>query len=337
MRTFAVALFALAALAQCGCAGRPRPLVLDGVSMGTTWQATLVVDDARRGEPWRERIVAELDRVQATMSHWDSDSELSRFNRAAPGTRHTFAPEAAAVLGCMLELAEASDGAFDPTVGTLANTWGFGPRGARASAPTDAEIDAALAVTGWRRIAFDPASSSALQPGGVELDFSAAAPGYALDLVAASLARHGLRDFLVELGGELRASGRRGDGQAWRVALRQPPGTSTPPDVLALSDAALGASGDYEHFIEFEGRRHPHALDARSGRPVQHGLAAVHVIADDGLHADALASLLSVLGPVAGRRHALAHDLAARLVTRTADGFETFDTPAFAAAVSASR
>ncbi len=331
-------LLLLVVSAQFSCAGTTRQIVLDGQSMGTTWTVRLVVDDPLARTPWAEMIQAELDAVDNQMSHWDSGSALSRYNRAEPGTRHALTPDLTQVLAYMLELSAASDGAFDPTVGALVNLWGFGPRGARSAPPETEEIQEALLVTGWRRLQFDVDAHSILQPGGVELDLSSAAPGFAVDRVAAAFAQRGLRNYLLEFGGELRAAGRREDGSAWRVSIQRPAETAgvtpddvEPDDVLALNDMAMGASGDYEHYFEFEGRRYPHSLDARSGYPVRHGLAAVHVLAGQCLHADALASMLSVLGPDAGRRYALTHDVAARFVTRTASGFELYETPAFTA------
>jgi thiamine biosynthesis lipoprotein len=329
---------ALCALAQLGCAGASRQLALDGRSMGTTWTAKLVVDGSQAGTDWPGIIQAELDRVEDRMSHWDSASELSRFNRAAPATRHALSAELSAVLGYTLKLAGQSDGAFDPSVGALVNLWGFGPRGQRAQPPGADEIAQALQTTGWRMLDYDAATHSILQPGGVELDLSAAAPGYAVDRVAAALEQHGLRNFFFEIGGELRAHGHRDDGSSWRVSLQRPPDSAgltaddvEPDEVLVVEDMAMGASGDYEHYFEFQGRRYPHTLDARTGYPVQHGLAAVHVLAQECLHADALASLLSVLGPDAGRRYALAHGVAARFVMRTDTGFALYETPAFTA------
>jgi FAD:protein FMN transferase len=338
MKVLRNVLLLLAVLAQFSCAGTTRQIVFDGESMGTTWTARLVIDDALARAPWPELIQAELDAVDDQMSHWDSGSALSRYNRAEPGTRHVLTPDLVQVLGYMLQLSADSEGAFDPTVGTLVNLWGFGPRGARTEPPEAEEVQAALQVTGWRLLQLDADAHRILQPGGVELDLSSAAPGFAIDRVAAVFARRGLRNYLFEFGGELRAAGRREDGSAWRVSIQRPadaagvaPDDVEPDDVLVLNDMAMGASGDYEHYFEFEGRRYPHTLDARSGYPVRHGLAAVHVLASQCLHADALASMLSVLGPDAGRRYALAHGVAARFVSRTASGFELYETPAFTA------
>jgi FAD:protein FMN transferase len=333
-----ILLLALCVPALLGCVGTPRQLAVNGRSMGTTWTAKLVIDGSQAGADWPGIIQSELDLVEDRMSHWDSASELSRFNRAAPATRHALSPDLSVVLAYMLGLAAQSDGAFDPSVGALVNLWGFGPRGPREQPPAADEITQALKITGWRMLDYDAATHSILQPGGVELDLSAAAPGYAVDRVAAALERHGLRSFLFEIGGELRARGHRGDGSSWRVSLQRPPESAAltsydveSDDVLVIEDLAMGASGDYEHYFEFQGRRYPHTLDARSGYPVQHGLAAVHVLAKECLHADALASLLSVLGPEAGRRYALAHDVAARFVVRTDTGFALYETPAFTA------
>ena len=326
---FAIAVLLLWAGTCCAHAGLLREFDLAGRSMGTTWSAKLVVRDALEPKAAHALIQRELDQVEQQMSHWNSASTLSRFNRAAAGTVHQLPYELSKVLDYMLQLSARSNGAFDPTVGALVNLWGFGPRGGRAQRPSASEVAEALQVTGWQQLAFDARTRRITQPGGVELDLSAAAPGFAVDQVVAALQRIGVQDLLLDLGAELRAHGRRADGSPWRIAIQRPPDDDRGNDRIVLQDRAMGASGDYEHHAEYAGKRYSHTLDARTGFPVTHGLAATHVLAATCIEADALASLLSVLGPIEGQRHALEHRIAARLVTREGRGFTTWDSPEF--------
>jgi len=332
-------LIAFALLAACGCARGPRMLRVEGASMGTTWSVTVPPSRATDADALRASVQRRLDGIVAVMSHWDSGSELSRFNRAQSGVRLALSPDLFEVLRHASALAADTGGAYDPSVGALVNLWGFGPRGGRAHAPPPAEIAAALGHTGWTRLQLDPGTRSALQPGGVELDLSSIAPGFAVDRIADLLLDAGIENFLIELGGELRAHGRRPGGTDWQVAIESPPtvggepvGDESPPAaVLALRNRAMGASGDYRHVFEDAGHRYLHTLDARDGYPVRHRLAAVTVVADDCMHADAWASALMVLGDEAGPRFAQARGIAAVFLVRDGPRWTRHETAAFRA------
>ena len=295
---------------------------LHGESMGTTWQVSLPAE--RADAATQAAIEDELARLTAQLSAWVPDSALSRFNRSA-GEWQALPRDLASVLGHALWLAEDTDGAFDPSVGALVALWSFAADGSRRTTPpTAGEIAAAGQRIGWQRIRFDAAQSRARQPGGLILDINALGPGYAVDRIAALLQRRGVDAFLVELGGELRAAGRKPDGQPWRVAVERPAHVADADAgfdlVIALEDAALGSSGDYRSGFIHNGRRYAHTLDPRSGEPVQHGLAAVTVLAPTAMQADALAAALLVLGPEAGWQYAASRGVAAVFTRREADG-----------------
>jgi thiamine biosynthesis lipoprotein len=160
---------------------------------------------------------------------------------------------------------------------------------------------------------------------------SAIAKGYAVDQVADALRGLGYGDFLIELGGEVRAQGRRPDGAFWRVAIERPDSALRAVfEVVPLRDFALATSGDYRDYYELGGRRISHTIDPRTGRPVEHALASVSVLHPDAVHADALATALTVLGPEAGYALAEREGLAAYFIVRRKEGgFSSFATPAF--------
>ena len=336
-------LLALSVFSLSGCEKTPSAVQLSGETisgetMGTTWSIVLVAPAGSDEMSLRNEVQSRLDQVVAEMSHWDSDSDLSRFNRAAPGTRVVLPEGLFQVLNHATQLSLDTDGAYDPSVGALVNLWGFGPRGERQQPPDAAEIAAALVHVGSSKLQLDAGTRSALQPGGVELDLSSSAPGFAVDQIAEVLNKNGIENFLIELGGELRAQGRRADGKPWQVAIQQPPSADEAAvdeqdhaAVMVLNDRAIGASGDYRAYFEAGGVHYAHTLDTRSGRPVTHALASATVIAEDCLHADALAGALMVLGPDAGLRHALEKNIAALLIIRDGDGFIRRETPAFTA------
>ncbi len=318
------------ALALAGCASVPQPLEIGGTSMGTTWSVKAGAPEAQR-DALLAAITARLDALVDEMSAWEPESALSRFNRAAPGSNHRLPPDLCAVLAHALALASETDGAYDPTIGALAALWGFGPDAApRAAPPARTEIDAARARVGWRNVAFDPSTCRAQQPGGVLVDVSSLGPGYAVDQIAALLDAAGVVRYLVELGGEMRARGARPDGRPWRVAVERPGDPAAQDVILALRDGALGTSGDYRSGFTHEGRRYSHTLDPRTGEPVQHALAAVTVVAETALAADALAAALLVQGPEAGFDFAQARGVAAVFTLRNGADTTRRTTPALA-------
>ncbi|RYF31818.1 MAG: FAD:protein FMN transferase [Comamonadaceae bacterium] len=289
--------------------------------MGTTW--SLRFDNPRllSLDVVRATVERVLDRVIAQMSHWQADSDLSRYGRAPAGSVHALAPEFATVLGCALRWADASGGAFDPTVGPLAALWGFGPDAPDAwQAPAPDAMRSAHAACGWQRLPFDAAASTLQQPGGLTLDFSGIAKGFAVDQVVEALKALGLADLLVEIGGELRGVGRRPGDAPWTVQVAAPEegGALSPP--LALRDLAIATSGDRWHQREAAGRRWSHTIDPRTGQPVDHTLASVTVLHAECMQADALATVLTVLGPSEGLAFAEAHDIAALFFERKPAG-----------------
>lgn len=302
---------------------------LRGEAMGTTWSVRLANPRFLPLEQVRAAIEEALALVVRQMSNWEQDSDISRFNCAEPGTWQALPPECFAVLSCALGWARESGGAWDPTVGPLVDLWGFGPAGHSAQVPDAGAMARAQARVGHERIALRPAERLALQPGGAQVDLCGIAKGYSVDLVADALQALGLADFLVEVGGELRARGRRPDGQPWRVAVAGTAREGAPPRTLVLQDMAIATSGDHWHAFDQGGRRYSHTLDPRTGAPVAHALASVTVLHAECMQADALATVLTVLGPREGLAFAASRGVAALLCERTAQGLSMAMTPAF--------
>lgn len=287
-----------------------RVETIGGATMGTGWRVRLATVPGLDLAALTRAIAAMLDGLVAQMSHWEPDSLLGRFNRAPAGTRIVLPPDFATVMVAALDVAARSDGAFDPAIGALVDLWGFGPHPVTAP-PDDAAIDRALATGGWRALSPDPGPPSSLvQPGGVRLDLSGIAKGYAVDRLAALLRDHGINHALAEIGGELIGMGMRPDADPWWVDLETPE-DAAPPLRVALHGLAVATSGDY-----VRGR---HTIDPRSGRPVPHALA-VSVLHPSAMLADAWATVLSVTPPAMFHAVAAREGLAARLLARTDAG-----------------
>lgn len=295
---------------------RSAPVVdCAGETMGTRWRVRLALPAGHDAAGLKAQIQARLDGIVAEMSHWEPSSLLSRYNRAAPGSWTALPPDFAAVMEAALLVAERSAGAFDPALGRLTDVWGLGPR-RPAALPDKAAIAQALEVSGWRRLALDRAgpgvSARLRQPGGLWLDLSGVAKGYAADAVADLLARAGVVHALVEVGGECVGAGMRPDGDPWWVDLETPEGIVLPPLRVALHQLAVATSGDY--------LRGAHTLDPRTGQVPQGAATAVSVLHPSCMMADAWASALGAVSLAEARELAGREGLAARLIAR--DGAE---------------
>ncbi len=185
--------------------------------MGTYWTVKWVNEGGASPESLISRIEHVIARVIDEMSTWQENAFISRFNSAPANSDFALPVCFAQVLECAMQLAADTDGAFDPTVGPLVNLWGFGPDRPITEPPAQTDIAAAQTLCGWRRIIVK--EGYICQPGGLYLDFSGIAKGYSVDLIADSLRGQGVRNFLVEVGGELSGSGIKPDGQPWWVAL----------------------------------------------------------------------------------------------------------------------
>ncbi|UXH78173.1 FAD:protein FMN transferase [Roseateles amylovorans] len=302
-----------------------RVHALAGETMGTTWSVRFVGPASLRLATIESAIVQVCDRVIAEMSQWVPDSEISRFNRAPAGTMHRLSPGFARVIDAALHIAAVSHGAYDPTAGALVALWGFGPSGPTALSPRHdapgfrppSAAECAGAHCGWSSLTWDTSACRLTQPGGATLDLSAIAKGHAVDQVSAVLASLGLRDHLVEIGGELRGAGLKPEGQPWWVDLEPPSNDcGLAPVRMALHGLAVATSGDYRKCFDDDGQRRSHTVDPRTRRPVTHGLASVTVVHEQAMWADGWSTALMVLGPDAGLDLANQLGLAALLVRR---------------------
>ena len=327
---------AVAALALAACANEPDTLELRGRAMGTAYSIKVVASaDGSNPAPerLRERIAMRLDDLEDRFSNYRPDSEVSRFNAYQGQAWFDVSPVFLDVVGQAMTVSERTGGAFDVTVGPLVELWGFGAGGEAGQIPPQEALDRLLAATGFGRVQLreTPPAVRRTQPG-VQLDFSAIAKGYAVDAVCALLQETGVSSYVVEIGGEVRAQGRRADGRDWSVGIEQPDATGA-AEIVPLQDAAIATSGDYRIYFEHEGRRYSHVLDPRTGWPVSHAGAAVSVLSSTAAEADALATALLVLGPEAGPELAEREGIAARLVVRTAAGLTVLRTTAYETAV----
>ncbi len=318
--------FALLLSLLIGCSRSPQHevLALQGTTMGTGYSIQVVdLPPGLERQHLQTAIDRELERVNDLMSTYRESSELSRFNRSRSKNWFAVSPALALLVEEAQQTSEASGGAFDATVGPLVNLWGFGPGGGHDSLPSDVQIAEAQARVGHEklRVRTDPAALRKSEPA-LHLDLSAIAKGYGVDRIAELLDEAGVHNYLVEIGGELRGRGYNGRGQPWRIAVERPaPGVREVYSVVELRGGAMATSGDYRNFFEADGKLYSHTIDPRTGRPVNHRLASVTVLAPTAARADALATAFLVLGPETGLALAESLRTAALFILRTPDGY----------------
>lgn len=282
-----------------------------------------------------DAITAVLSEADRSLSGWNEHSELIRFNGSQSTAWQAVSPALFDAVSQARAVSEASGGAFDITVGPLVRAWGFGAGAtAEPAVPSEATIARLLGRVGYARLELraEPQALRKSLPG-LEIDVDGIAPGWAVDRMAGRFDALGIQDYLVELGGEVRARGTSPEGRPWRVAVETPlAGERRAQAVIELDGTGVSTSGDYRDFREIDGRRISHTIDPRTGRPVSHDLASVTVVHASVAAADAWATALLVLGPGEGLALARREGLAALFIVRGPDPgvFVESETPGFA-------
>ena len=318
-------------LAVAGCTREIAPVQLGGGTMGTTWSLTYLPGGASPDSAIVQSAVEQaLERVNRSMSTYRDDAEIMAVNRAPTNEALTLSADFIRVLETGLAIGTASGGAYDVTIGPLVRLWGFGPGEAMESAPADDAIAQARDATGQGALELDVDRGTLFKRAPRELDFSSIAKGYAVDLAAEAITELGVRDFLLEIGGEMRMSGNSPRGDRWRVAIEQPDATLRAVSrALPVSDAAVATSGDYRNYFEVDGVRYSHSIDPRTGYPVRHDLVSVTVVHESAMVADGWATALVILGMPAAREVAEQQSLAVYFIQRDGEDFIASHSSAF--------
>jgi len=260
-------------------------------AMGTPCRIAVEGTPAQLAGRAAQAAIAEVRRIEAKYSRYRADSVLSRINAAAGSAQPVAVDdETADLLDFAARLHALSDGLFDPSTGVLRAVWDF--RAARVPAP--AAVRAVLGRVGWHRVDWRRPQLR-LPVAGMELDFGGFAKEYAADRAAALLDEAGVSAALVNLGGDIRVTGRRPQGAAWLLGIADPRRADAVFASIAVHAGALATSGDYERFFEHAGRRYCHILDPRSGWPAQ-GWRSVSVSAPACLAAGAISTIAMLKG-----------------------------------------
>lgn len=323
IRAISASLALLLLFGVASCSGdRSVEVKYRGSAMGTSWTVKVNSNEGYSAS-LAEEIQAELDLVDSLMSNWKDTSDIQRFNNADPESCVAISPPTHLVMLFSQRMHDLSSGAFDITVSPLIELWGFGTEFLEPKVPSAEEIAAKLEKTGMSHIRVSDTELCKTELS-VEINMSGVAKGYAVDRVADLLDTKELVNYLVEVGGELRARGENGRGSFWTVGIEQPSenlAVSTVQTALPLIDSAVATSGDYRIFFMEDDVRYSHIIDPTTGYPVVHNAASVTVLADSSMAADAWATALLVMGPDTGLEIANERGLQVLMILRTEEGF----------------
>lgn len=305
-------------------------LQLSGETMGTTWSVVLQPADADT-RAIKQGLEERLKRINGLMSIYDSSSEISRFNQQSGSDWFPVSEDSARVIALALEISSLTAGAFDVSVGPLVDLWGFGAVPPKSLPPTAEQIAAVAAGVGYENLQLRREPPAIRKKNSqLRIDLGAIAKGYAVDVLADYLDQLALTDYLVEVGGEVKMKGYRGDGTPWRIAVETPlEHARQVTTVWPLTDIAMATSGNYRNFHEIDGQRYGHTIDPLSGRPIRHQLASATVLDPSCARADALATALMVMGEERAKAFCQEQQIAAYLLIYRGAELGSYACPAF--------
>jgi thiamine biosynthesis lipoprotein len=286
---------------------------LGGGAFATTWRVSIYAEADAVLMGLKARLQAVLDGIDWEMSPYRIDSDLTRFNLAPAGVFVTLQARMMTVMRHALDIAELTDGAFDPAILPAVELWGFGAKTVVAGLP-DISI---LPASRWRDLVWQ--ADGMIKPEGVRIDLCAIAKGYAVDALMDLLkAEPGVCSALVEIGGELKGWGVQPDGLPFWVEIETPVNAVS---VAALCDWAVATSGEQVRSFVHDGQVHSHIIDGRTQAPTRSGIVSVTVFDADCWRADALATALMVMGETRAMDFAVTHDIPCLFWLRDGDGF----------------
>lgn len=341
-------LLLLVVLCTSGCLkGNSAELRIAGSTMGTTYSITVVAPPSNvQQSTLQQQIEAEFATINQQISNWDSGSELSVFNASESTEWVPLSDSTITMVQSAVRISKETDGAYDVTLGSISELWGFGPRLSTA-VKDDAELAVAAATpqvnpslddilrlmnnVGYQllQVSSRDASLRKLTPG-LQVDLSSIGKGYAVDRVGEILESQAINRYMVEIGGEIRTRGRAADGGMWKIGIEMPATLrGNIKKGLAVENAHIASSGDYRNYREVDGQRVSHLIDGRSGFPISHNLAAVTLLHGSVMQADAWATALMVLGYEEGLKVAQRKGLAVQFTVREGETFQVYTTKAF--------
>lgn len=307
-------------------------LVLSGLTMGTSY--SVKIPNAKIPLPQAklaENIEHVLHTINLQLSTYIETSDISRFNQSTTTNWFSISVEFYTVIKEALRIKQISNDAFDITIGNLINLWGFGANTQTQHVLDQAMIDAVLSASGAKYIELR-ASPYAIKKNNPDLmlDLSAIAKGFAVDCISDHLDKLGVKNYIIEIGGEIKTKGRNSENQDWRIGIESPITHQRKIQMMiGLQDIGMATSGDYRNYFTTNSVRYSHIIHPKTGKPVTHELTSVTVLHPSTMTADAMATAILVLGPEKGLALAYQENIAALLIARKGDDFMQTMTPQF--------
>ncbi len=302
---------------------------ISGETMGTTYSVKFTSQSPVNLIAIENDINSLLRTVNQQMSTFVPNSELTLFNKSTSTDWIDVSDDLAFVMNTALKISQFTNGKFDITIGPLVNLWGFGPDNKPHIVPSNRDIKKLRAFVGYKNVdvRLNPPSIKKRHPD-VYCDLSAIAKGFGVDKISEYLSTKKLNNHLVEIGGELRASGNKFN-ENWKVGISVPTQSRTIQEAISLNNKSMATSGDYWNYFEEDGIRYSHTINPISGKPITHKLASVTIIAESCMKADAIATAIDVMGPELGLKFAKENELNVYFIVKGENDFETFFTPNF--------
>lgn len=310
---------------------QPVEIAITGKTMGTMYNIKVVQqsDAAIDVLALQAEIDDALIQVNALMSTYDPNSELSLLNKTQANEPFPISEQTEFVLTEAIRLNQLSQGSLDITVGPLVNLWGFGPDKRPEVIPTQTQLAEIADYVGIDKFQLVDGVVTKLHSN-LYIDLSTIAKGYGVDVVADIIEQNQIDNYLVEIGGEMRVAGKKGNGSDWRIAIEQPITTERAiQKVISIGDNAVATSGDYRNYFEKDGVRYSHLIEPTSGYPIKHNLVSVTVVHPSSMTADGLATALNVMGAEKAKLLAVSNDLAVFMIMKEGSEFIEYASPAF--------
>jgi thiamine biosynthesis lipoprotein len=306
-------------------------IAITGKTMGTTYNIKVVQPTDKEFDIGT--LQAEIDdaliQVNALMSTYDPDSELSQLNRTEAGKAFSISAQTELVLQEAIRLHQLSEGSLDITVGPLVNLWGFGPSKRPELIPTQSQLDEVRDYVGIDKFNLYNGVVSKLHSK-LYIDLSTIAKGYGVDVVADIIENNQIANYLVEIGGEMRVAGTKANGTDWRIAIEKPIiGERAVQKIISIGDNAIATSGDYRNYYEQDGIRYSHLIAPNTGKPIAHNLVSVTVVHSSSMTADGLATALNVMGTEKAKDLAVKNNIAVFMIVKEGDEFVEYASPRF--------
>jgi thiamine biosynthesis lipoprotein len=316
-----------------GCAKPPAIQQLKGFAQGTSYHISYWSASPIDNQAVKKAVDDEFAAIDKLLSNYRPDSVIESFNRNAITASQEVGPEIVQLVRVAESVHKASQGCYDLTIKPLFTLWGF--NGEAPAVPDDKAIAGALIQIGMAQLTVVDATHLSKKQAMLQADLSSIAQGYSVESLSRVLEKHGVSDYMVEIGGELKTRGQKPDQKPWRIALEKPlPGEHKLHKILAMpkeAPLAIMTSGTYRHYFDADGRRYSHILDARTGKPVTHDLVSVTVAHPDPVIADAWSTALLCLGQEQGLKTANAEHLAALFIRLQNDQLLESQTDPFTA------